>query len=217
MSHMAERLMWSRVAAGTAFPGDTKAGFELGKRIAEEEIAKTKDYLTTADWDGKVPDGTQRWRGKFAMFPTAGGSKTVALQSGSQFRPSPPPDYATDMAELKNFKQTFRSRSNAFYFASQDFGGELLNQKLFEYNLNLKPPRAARIYAAAAVAAYDAFVDCWDAKHTYWGIRPDQYNTTYKALLPTPPFPGYPSGHAVKCGMMAELYSYFSPSKRLTF
>jgi membrane-associated phospholipid phosphatase len=212
VSHMAERLMRSRVAAGVAFPSDTQAGFELGRRIAEAEIEKTKDYITTKVWDGKMPEGNQYYRGRFAMFPTAGLSKTVVLQNGSQFRPAPPPDYTKDMAELKNFKQTFRSKSNAFFFASQNFGGDLLNQKLFEYNLAQNPPRAARIFAATAVASYDAFIACWDAKYAYWGIRPDQYDTTYKPLLPTPPFPGYPSGHAVMCGMMAELYSYFFPA-----
>jgi hypothetical protein len=34
---MAERLMASRIAAGVAFPSDTRAGFELGKKIAEKE------------------------------------------------------------------------------------------------------------------------------------------------------------------------------------
>jgi hypothetical protein len=217
VSHMADRLMRSRVDAGTAFPSDTKAGFELGKRIAEEEITKTKDYTTTAVWDGKTPESSQYWKGKFALFPTAGLSKTVVLQNGSVFRPAPPPDYAKEMAELKNYKQTFRSKANAFYFASQNFGGDMLSQKLFEYNLNLNPPRAARIYAATAVASYDAFIACFDAKYTYWGIRPDQYDTTYKPLIPTPPFPGYPSGHAVMCGMMAELYSYFFPADKPYF
>jgi hypothetical protein len=214
---MAERLMRSRVAAGVAFPSDTQAGFELGRRIAEAEIEKTKDYITTKVWDGKMPEGNQYYKGKIAMFPTAGLSKTVVLQNGSQFRPGPPPDYTKDMAELKNFKQTFRSKSNAFYFASQNFGGDMLNQKLFEYNLAQNPPRAARIFAATAVASYDAFIACWDAKYAYWGIRPDQYDTTYKPLLPTPPFPGYPSGHAVMCGMMAELYSYFFPADKQYF
>ena len=63
-------------------------------------------------------------------------SKTVVLDSSSQFRPGPPPDYAKEMAELKSFKQTFRSMTNAFFWASQDFWGEQLNKKIFEYNLN---------------------------------------------------------------------------------
>jgi membrane-associated phospholipid phosphatase len=121
------------------------------------------------------------------------------------------------MEELKNFKQTFRSKSNAFFWANQDFWFDILNKKMFEYNIHLDPPRAARMYAIAGIGYYDGFAACWDAKFTYWGIRPDQYDTTYKALIPTPPFPGYPSGHAAVSGVMGELYSYFFPAESAYF
>ncbi len=217
VSRMAQRLMASRIAAGVAFPSDTKAGFELGKKIAEQALALTSDFAAPAYWSGKVPQGPGYWRGQRPLLPTAGQAKTMVLQSGSQLRPGPPPDFAKDMAELKAYKQTFMSKANAFYYASQNFGDNLLHRKVFEYNLSLNPPRAARVYAATAVASYAAFIACWDAKYAYWGIRPDQYDSTYKSLLPTPPFPGYPSGHAVMCGMMEELYSYFFPADRLSF
>ncbi len=150
------------------------------------------------------------------MFPLAGLSKTVVLDSGSQFRPGPPPDFAKDMAELKNFKPTFRSTSNAFYFAGQP--DDILSKKMFEYNLHLNAPRAARMYAIAAIGMYDGFVSCWDAKYAYWGTRPDQYDTTFHPVLFfAPPFPGYPSGHAMIGGVMAELYSYFFPAEKAYF
>jgi hypothetical protein len=219
VNRMAERQMASRIAAGLAFPSDTRAGFELGKKIAEQEIELTKDYTPKTPWDGKRPTGPGLWSGKKPMYPQAGLSKTVVLTSGSQYRPGPPPDFAKEMEELKNFKQTFRSQSNAFYYANITFGGadDLLNKKMFEHNLHLNPPRSARIYAVTAVATYDGFIAVWDAKYAYWGIRPDQYDTTYKSLLGTPPFPGYPSGHALMSGMMEELYSYFFPADRALF
>jgi membrane-associated phospholipid phosphatase len=216
VNRMAQQLMTSRIAAGVAFPSDTRAGFELGKRIAEKEIEYTKDFIDKTPWDGKVPGGPGYWKGKYPMLPVAGKSKTVVLESGSQFRPAPPPDYAKDMAELKNYKQGFRSMSNAFLYAN-GFGDDVLNKKIFEYNLHLNPPRAARLYAITAIATYDGFIACWDAKYAYWGIRPDQYDTTYHSLLPTPPFPGYPSGHAAIGGVMAELFSYFFPADRTYF
>ena len=216
VNRLAQQLMASRIAAGLAFPSDTRAGFELGKRIAEKEIEYTKDFIDKTPWDGKIPEGPGHWKGKYPMLPLAGKSKTVVLQSGSQFRPAPPPDYAKDMAELKNYKQGFRSMSNAFLYAN-GFGDDVLNKKIFEYNLHLNPPRAARLYAITAIATYDGFIACWDAKYAYWGIRPDQYDTTFHSLLPTPPFPGYPSGHAAISGVMAELFSYFFPADRAYF
>jgi hypothetical protein len=217
VTHMAHQLMQSRIAAGMAFPADTHAGFELGKKIAEKEIEYTKDFVYQAAWDGKMPEGPGFWKGKYAMFPLAGKNKTVVLDSGSEFRPAPPPDFAKDMAEMKNFKRTFSSNANAFFWASQGFWNESLDKKIFEYNLHLDPPRAARLYAITAIGYYDGFVACWDAKYTYWGIRPNQYDTTYHSLVPTPPFPGYPSGHAAVSGVMAELFSYFFPADRSYF
>lgn len=214
---MAKRLMASRIAAGAAFPSDTRAGFELGKQIAEKEIEYTRNFVPKkTDWDGKMPQQPGLWKGK-PSSPLAGQSKTVALDSSSQFRPGSPPDFAKDMAELKNFKQTFRSQANAFYYASQSFGDELLHKKIFEYNLHLNPPQAARLYAITAVGMYDGFVACWDAKYAYWGTRPDQYDSTYRPLLPTPPFPGYPSGHAMLGSVIAELYAYFFPADKAYF
>src|SRR6185295_14997697 len=63
VNHMAQRLMTSRIAAGTAFPNDTRDGFELGKRIAEKEIEYTKDFTPKQAWDRKVPDQPGLWKG----------------------------------------------------------------------------------------------------------------------------------------------------------
>jgi hypothetical protein len=218
VNHLAELEMQSRITAGVAFPSDTRAGFALGKKIAEKEIELTKNYPPKTAWNGKVPDQPGHWKGKYPMFPMLGQSKTVVLDSSSQFRPGPPPDYAKEMTELKNYKQNFPSMSNAFFWGSQDFWGEQLTKKIFEYNLNQNPPRAARIYAITAIGFYDGFVSCWDAKYAYWGIRPSQYDTSFQpALMVTPPFPGYPSGHATISAVMAGLYSYFFPADSAFF
>lgn len=217
MNQLATQSMASRVAAGVAYPSDTKAGFELGKKIAEKEIEHTKGFLNNQPWDGKKPDQPGLWNGGFAMLPYAGSSKTVVLEKGNQFRPGPPPDFSKDMAELKNFKQTTSSRYNALYFNGQSVWEDLLDKKIFEYNLHLNPPRATRMYALAAIGIYDGFVSAWDAKYTYWGIRPEQYDTTYHGLLGAPPFPGYPSGHAAISGVMCGIYSYLFPAEKAFF
>ncbi len=216
-NRMAQRQMNSRIAAGIAFPSDTQAGYDLGKKIAEAEIERTKDFTTKKQWDGKIPDKPGLWNGKNPMMPMARYNKTLVLDSAGQFRPGPPPDFAKEMEELRNYKQTFRSRANAFQYASISTNDDLLSRKLFEHNLHLNAPRAARIYAARAVMYYDAFIACWDAKYSYWGIRPDQYDPTYKSLIGTPPFPGYPSGHATMSGAMEILYTYFFPNEKALF
>jgi len=215
---LAIRQMESRIAAGVAFPSDARAGFELGRRIALKEIEATSGFVPKNAWDGKMPTQPGLWVGKKPMMPMAGQYKTVVLDSGSQFRPPPPPDFAKDMEELKNYKQTFRSTSNAYFWATQSFWEDQLAKKLFEQNLHLNPPRAARIYALTAITIYDGFTACWDAKYTYWGIRPSQYDTSFRPILFfNPPFPGYPSGHAVISSAVSELYSYFFPADKIYF
>ncbi|HEY0356688.1 MAG TPA: phosphatase PAP2 family protein [Flavisolibacter sp.] len=215
VNKMARQAMRSRIQAGVAFPSDTQKGFELGKKIALKEIEHTKGFLPNMVWDGKMPEQKGSWKGK-PLFPLAGKIKTILLDSGSQFRPGPPPDFARDMEELRNFKPNFRSMANAFHYASQS--EDVLGQKIFEYTLHLNPPRAAGLYAIDAIATYDGFIACWDAKYAYWGTRPDQYDSSFKPVLFfSPPFPGYPSGHAMIGGVNAEIYSYFFPADRAYF
>lgn len=218
VQRMAKQAMDARVAAGMAFPSDVAAGFDLGKRIAEREIEQTKGYFASKMWDGTKPDKPGTWQGKFAMLPYAGSSKTVVLENGSQFRPGPPPDYAKDMEELKNHKPTYASTANAFKFAEQFVWSDLLDRKMFEQNIHLNAPLAAKLYAAQAIGIYDGFVSCWDAKYAYWGIRPEQYDPSFKPVLfASPPFPGYPSGHAAIGAVMCELLSHFFPGERAYF
>jgi PAP2 superfamily len=218
VKHMAEEVMFSRIAGGFVFPSDTKAGFELGKKIALLEIEHTKGFLNNVPWDGKYPKGEKLWNGSFALFANAGKSKTVALMSGNQFRPGPPPDFAKDMEELKTHKNTSRSMAKAFYYDSSNFWDDLLNKKIFEYNLHLNAPKSAQIYATAAIGTYDGFVACFDAKYAYWGIRPEQYDPTFKPVLfESPPFPGFPSGHAAISSVNAEIYAHFFPSEKPYF
>lgn len=210
---MCDELMRCRIASGVAYPSDTKAGFSLGEKIANIEMDLTRNFVPAYAWDGKIPAKKGAWNGKFALLPLAGKNKTVFLDSSSEYRPAPPPDYEKEMQELKNYKQTYRSMWNAYYWANTSFWEDILTKRMFEYNIHLDPLKSAKIYAISAMASYDAMAACWDAKYTYWGIRPDQYDTTYKPVLFfTPPFPGYPSGHAVMSGMFSELYGYFFPA-----
>jgi hypothetical protein len=216
--NMAKTSMKVRIATGIAYPSDTKAGFELGKKIALAEIEKTKNFLNNTPWNGQLPQGQGLWNGKFAAFANAGKSKTIALDSASQFRPGPPPNFAKEMDELKSYKNTASTMAKAFYYDSQPFWEDVLTKKLFEYNLHLNPPKAAQIYATAAIGYYDGFVSCFEAKYTYWGIRPEQYDPSFVPLFKaSPPFPGYPSGHAAVSGVALELFSFFFPKDKAYF
>lgn len=209
---MAQVAMQSRVRAGVAYPSDAAAGFALGQQVAERVLARMLADAPVA-WDGKRPTGPGVFRGRIPYNPTLGSRKTLVLTSGSQFRPGPPPDFTKDMAELKTTIRTAVTKARANYWLYQDFWRDVVDQKIREYRLDDNPPRAARIYALVDLARQEGTIACWDAKYTYWGIRPAEMDTTYVPELPTPQFPGYPSGHATFSTAAAVTMAYLFPDE----
>ena len=54
---MAEEAGWSRVLAGLQYPSDYTAGLDLGRKVAEQVIAKAKSDGSDAVWTGTRADG----------------------------------------------------------------------------------------------------------------------------------------------------------------
>jgi membrane-associated phospholipid phosphatase len=75
----------------------------------------------------------------------------------------------------------------------------------------LGPVHAARALALASVASYDAMVACWDAKYTYWLMRPVSADGAITTVFSTPPFPSYPSGHSTLSSAVAEVFAELFP------
>jgi membrane-associated phospholipid phosphatase len=216
---MAHAASQSRVDAGVQFPSDVEAGWKLGEQVAKQIIEKAKNDGSAKVWDGKMNKDPKKWTGSFPMGITLSQFTPIVIHSADQFRLPPPPDFENDMKELKNFKQNFNSRLLAYYWASHgpDVWNDLVSQKMFEYHIAEDAPAAARIYTILTVAFRDAEIAIFDSKYAYWGIRPNQYDTTYKSLISTPPFPGYPSGHAGGAGTMCAVMEYFFPADAKQF
>ena len=209
----------SRVDAGVQFPSDIEAGWKLGEQVARQIIEKAKQDGSTKAWDGTVNKDPKKWTGPYPLGITLASFTPMIMHSPGQFRPSAPPDFKTDMQELKSFKQNFKSRSLAYYWANQgpEFWNNVVSQKIFEYRMSDDAPAVARIYAVLNTAYHDATIAIMDAKYTYWGIRPNQYDSTYKPIISTPPFPGYPSGHAAGADTSAAVLEYFFPADAKLF
>jgi PAP2 superfamily len=107
----------------------------------------------------------------------------------------------------------FSSNQVVFYYAPvmHFLWGPELAQKLFEYRLDINPPRAARAYALVSIASYDASVASWNAKFHYMTARPNQFDPEITTILPTYPIPDYPSAHATTLGGTAQVLSYLFP------
>ncbi len=216
---MAHEASQSRVDAGVQFPSDAEAGWELGKQVAMQIIEKAKKDGSAKVWDGSMNKDTKKWTGKYPMGITLSSFTPIVIKSGDQFRLPAPPDFENDMNEMRNFKQTFHTAAQAYYWATTgpELWFDLASKKMFEYHMMDDAPAAARIYTVLNVAYHDAAIAIFDSKYTYWGIRPNQYDTTFKPLIDTPPFPGYPSGHAAGAATSSAVMSYFFPDDAKQF
>ena len=216
---MAHAASQSRVDAGVQFPSDAEAGWKLGEQVAKEIIEKAKNDGSAKVWDGKMNKDPKKWTGNYPMGIMLSSFTPIVIHSADQFRLPPPPDFENDMKELKNFKQNFNSRSLAYYWATHgpEVWNDLASQKMFEYRMSDDAPAVARIYTILNVAYHDAVIAIFDSKYAYWGIRPNQYDSTYKPLISTPPFPGYPSGHAAGAGTTCAVMEYFFPADAKQF
>ena len=205
----------SRVAAGVQFPSDIEQGWKLGEQVAARIIEKSKAHLPDAPWKGNQPSDARHWKGPYPVGAITTTFKPLILKTGDQFRPAAPPDFTKEMEQMKNFKQNFYTASQAYYWAAHsglDIWTDVANAKIFEYHLDKNTLECARIYAMLHMGIYDCAISIMDAKYAYFGIRPDQMDPNYKPLIGyTPPFPGYPSGHATASSTAATILSHFFP------
>jgi hypothetical protein len=216
---LARSASMSRVEAGLQYPSDVEAGWKLGELVAKKIIEKAKLDGSGAKWDGPVNTDPTKWTGPYPLGITATKLVPLVMKSAEQFRPAPPPDFTNEMKDVKNFKRTLKTNTTAYYWAynSGNVWGDLVAKKMFEHRIMDDAPVAARIFTILATATHDVGISVMDAKYTYWGIRPSQLDTSYKSLIMTPPFPGYPSGHAMGAGACATILSYFFPEDAAQF
>jgi len=217
---MAEQAGWSRVLAGVQYPSDYYAGLALGRRVAEQVIAKAKLDGSDAVWTGTVPVGPCLWIGSNPGNVTAANWKPILLTSPSQFRPAPPPacdsaEVQAQVATVRDFPRTFITTYKAFYWQSPEglstWPFRYLDKWIFEDRLDQNPPRVARAYALVASVLFDAFIASQDGKFTYWYIRPPQLDPAIKPLFAVPNFPSYPSNHSTFSAARSEMLAYLFP------
>lgn len=75
--------------------------------------------------------------------------------------------------------------------------------------------KCTETYAKVGLAVADAFINCWKWKYQFFSERPNNYVNQYidqrwESFWPDPPFPAFPSGHAIQAAatatVLANLY-----------
>ena len=155
-----------------------------------------------------------------AALEAGWGSVTpFTLESGSQFRPAPPPAmgsaaYMQDLLEIaaigvstSQTRTPAQTETGRFWMSTAP---QLWNQVAQQLTVarGLDPATAARVYLLLNAAGADAIIAAWDAKFTFQQWRPvtairrgaadgsltSPIDTTWAPLIATPPFPDYPAG-----------------------
>jgi hypothetical protein len=89
----------------------------------------------------------------------------------------------------------------------------LMNKAIQELDLDMVD--AAMLYAALGMGLADAYIKCWEWKYLFFTERPNYFinrfiDARWESFWPDPPFPAFPSGHAIQGSVAAEiLQSYF--------
>jgi hypothetical protein len=178
-----------------------------------------------------VSDQAGRWvptsaiqQQQVPLLPAWGEVRTFAMPNGATCGIEPPPAYSED----KNSE--FYKEAREVYDTVSNLNPEQRAIARFwsdDPMLSPTPPghwifivwqivekdkvpldRAVEALALLGVAVADGFIGCWDAKFQYDLIRPLTYiqkhiDPKWQALLITPPFPEYPSGHSTQSAAAA--------------
>jgi hypothetical protein len=214
----------------------SSSAFRSGAGAGRLMIARAERDGSDAVWNGTPPKGPGYWVPTPPGYvypplePLAGTWRTWNLDKGSQFRPGPPPEYGNRefLAEMKEVYQvsqnlTEEQKRIANYWA--DGAGTVTPpgpRNVIAINLvsdaGWSTLRTARLFSVLNTAQADAFIACWDAKFTYWSIRPITairrlIDPNWNSYIITPPFPSYVSGHSTTSGAASTVLSAFFPSQ----
>ncbi len=88
--------------------------------------------------------------------------KTWVLNSPGQFRSPLPPDMVKDIEEMKAFKADNNAQYRAFRWEFSWPWGDVVDQKILEYNLTSNASKTAFIYALVTITDYDKQIAHWD-------------------------------------------------------
>jgi membrane-associated phospholipid phosphatase len=208
---------------------DFNAGTRLGQAAAAAVLARAATDRTTEPFTGTIPTGPQHWVNIPPAQPVAplwGNAKRWLMTTGSQFRPAAPPAYGS--AEFQTALAQVVSMTAArtpeqlvsaqfWQFASGPAGPmgyftELAIPLVKASDMNERA--SARTFALLHMAMMDATIACWDAKYTWWYVRPFQADARVTTPVGRPNFPAYPSAHSCLSSAAGAVLSGIFPSSK---
>ena len=204
------------------------AGEALGRAVGAKVLESARSDRFDLVWTGTAPTGPGYWTSDLnppqpPQLPLLGQMRPFFMESGNQFRPGPPPAFGSSeflaaLAEIRQFSdnRTADQLRIAQFWAlttgslTSGFWNAQATQRIERYHLNER--RAARALALVHMATMDATIACYDAKYTYWFIRPYKADPAITTPIGRPNHPSYPSSHACSSGAAANVLAALFPA-----
>lgn len=207
-------LAWSQNDGGAVIEN---MGFPLAYKLGEGN----------AHWVPTSPIQQQQ----VPLLPAWGKNRTFAMPTGSSCPLPPPPQYSEETASqfYREAKEVFdvsktltdEQRTIARFWSDDPMMSPtppghwvFVALRLLESE-KADEVRTADVLSRLGIAIADGFIGCWESKYQFDLVRPLTYirrtmDPKWEALLITPPFPEYPSGHSTQSGaaeiVMAGLF-----------
>jgi hypothetical protein len=216
--------------AAEPWPGakheDASVGTPLGRAAAARVLAfSTSDLVGLTD-PGTPPTTPGHWL--WSGGPIARGmlgARPFFLASRDEFRPGPPPafgspEYLAALAEVRQISDTRTPEQLAIAQAWNAGQGPNSNARVQNLAVELirthrrSDVESARVLFRMDAAIFDALIGCFDAKYTYWFIRPPQADPLITLPIGLPPHPSYPSAHSCVSGAASGVLMAAFPEER---
>ena len=214
-----------------AGPGFARAEV-IGRAVGAEIVARAQADGFSTPFTGTIPVGAGLWISNTTPATIAGGPlpgvRPWFLKSARQFRPGPPPafgsaDFLAALAGIRHISDTRTDEQVQIATVWAQGAGTATTAGLWLQvatdginSHRLSERQATHLYALLGASMLDAQIGCWDAKETYWFIRPWQADPgiTVVAAVGKPNHPSYPSGHSCISSSAAAVLSGFFPDQR---
>ena len=201
-------------------------GERLGKAAAEPVIARARVDGVNNPWTGVIPTGPGSWISNGSpATPQLGQMRPILLVSGDQFRPAAPPAFgsAPFLAALAEVKTIAVSRTAEQLQLAQKWslsGGTYRTQGHWNVvaadiltQRGAREREATHALALLNAAMNDASIACFDAKYTYFTIRPSQADAGIPLAIGLPNHPSYPSSHSCTSGAATQVLGALFPGE----
>ncbi|HVT38911.1 MAG TPA: vanadium-dependent haloperoxidase, partial [Gemmatimonadaceae bacterium] len=208
----------------------------LGRQVGGRIVASAQTDRFDAVFTGHIPVGPGFWSSSLVpppppLLPLLGEMRPFFLETGSQFRPGPPPEFGSpeflvalgEVRQISDTRTDEQLRIGRFWaLATGTLVAGYWNEQaeaLIDRD-GLSERDAAHAFALVNMAAMDANIACHDAKYVYWFIRPTKADPGI-TLIPQdgdlvavglPNHPSYPSNHACVSGAASVVLGGIFPS-----